>query len=144
MSQMKHFAVYNGQNQNANTDVQDQALHEQYLTPYEGGFVDADAAATMFSSPLFRATSTHLPTNPSSLTQASPFGTLAPPTWNLNESHFACEQPLLENYVLRNLWHSQALIGSDYPATHSTFGILQGEDQEMPTPQGFFSDAAST
>src|SRR3954449_11376307 len=143
MSQMKHFAVYNGQNQNANTDVQDQALHEEYLPPYEGGFVDADAAATMCSYQLLRDTSTHLPANTSSLTQASPFGTLAPPTWNLNESHFACEQPLLENYVLRNLWHSQALIGSDYPATHSTSAILQGEDQEMPTQQGFFSDTTT-
>jgi beta-glucosidase len=30
-------------------------------------------------------------------------------------------------------------VGSDYPATHSTSGILQGEDQEMPTQTGFFS-----
>src|SRR3954453_4156827 len=143
MSQMKHFAVYNGQNQNLNTDIADQPLHENYLLPYEGGFVDADAAATMCSYQLLRDTSTHLPTNVSSLSQPSPFGNIAPPTWNLNESHFACDQPLLENYVLRNLWHSQALIGSDYPATHSTSGILQGEDQEMPTQQGFFSDTTT-
>ena len=64
-----------------------------------------------------------------------------PATWALNESHFSCEQPLILNYVLRNLWHSQAFIGSDYPATHSTSGILQGEDQEMPTQTGFFSAA---
>ena len=49
MSEMKHFAVYNGQNQNLNTDISDQALHENYLTPYEGGFVDGRAAATMCS-----------------------------------------------------------------------------------------------
>ena len=41
MSQMKHFAVYNGQNQNTNTEISDQALHQVYLTPYESGFVDA-------------------------------------------------------------------------------------------------------
>jgi beta-glucosidase len=41
MSEMKHFAVYNGQNQNINTDIGDQALHENYLLPYEGGFVTA-------------------------------------------------------------------------------------------------------
>ena len=40
MSQMKHFAVYNGQNQNTNTEISDQALHEIYLTPYEAGFVN--------------------------------------------------------------------------------------------------------
>ena len=44
MSEMKHFVVYNGQNQNANTDVQDQALHELWLTPYEDGFVNGRAA----------------------------------------------------------------------------------------------------
>ncbi len=140
MSQMKHFAVYNGQNQNINTDIGDQGLHENYLTPYEYGFVDAKAAATMCSYQLFRDTSTHLPANVSSITQSSPFAAgLIPPTWNLGESHYACENPLILNYVLRGLWHSQALVGSDYPATHSTSGILQGEDQEMPTRNGFFS-----
>ena len=141
MSQMKHFAVYNGQNQNANTDVQDQALHENYLTPYEGGFVKGQAAGGMCSYQIFRDTSTHLPGPVSSLTQPSPFRTgLVPPTWPLNESHFACEQPLLLNYILRGLWHSQAMIGSDYPSTHSTSAILQGEDQEMPPLNGFFSE----
>ena len=145
MSQMKHFAVYNGQNQNINTDIGDQGLHENYLTPYEYGFVDAKAAATMCSYQLFRDTSTHLPANVSSITQSSPFAAgLIPPTWNLGESHFACENPLILNYVLRGLWHSQALVGSDYPATHSTSGILQGEDQEMPTRNGFFSRTPAT
>jgi beta-glucosidase len=140
MSEMKHFAVYNGQNQNLNTDIQDQPLHELYLTPYEGGFVDAKAAATMCSYQLLRDTSAHLPAPRSSLTQPSPFGSTAPPTWPLNESHFACEQPMLLNYVLRDLWNSKAFVGSDYPATHSTSGILQGEDQEMPSTNGYFSD----
>ena len=34
--------------------VQDQALHDQYLTPYEGGFIDGQAAATMCSYQLLR------------------------------------------------------------------------------------------
>ena len=48
--------------------------------------------------------------------------------------------------MLRDLWGSKALVGSDYPATHSTSGIVQGEDQEMPTQTGYFSanDALST
>ena len=141
MSQMKHFAVYNGQNQNANTDVQDQALHQNYLTPYEGGFVEGRAAAGMCSYQMFRDTSTHLPGPVSSLTQPSPFQTgPVPPTWPLSESHFACEQPLLLNYILRGMWHSKAMIGSDYPAIHSTSAILQGADQEMPPLNGFFSE----
>ena len=141
MSQMKHFVVYNGQNQNLNTDIQDQGLHELYLTPYEGGFIDGRAAATMCSYQIWRDTSTSLPGAVSSLTQPSPFAAAGqnPLTWPLNESHFSCEQPLSLNYVLRGMWGSKALVGSDYPATHSTSGIMQGEDQEMPTQNGFFS-----
>ena len=100
MSEMKHFVVYNGQNQNANTDIQDQGLHELYLTPYEGGFVDGRAAATMCSYQVWRDTST----NPcretiSSLSSTSPLSPFAKPgenpqTWPLNESHFSCEHPL--------------------------------------------------
>ena len=122
MSEMKHYAVYNGQNQNANTDVQDQALHELWLTPYEYGFVNARAAATMCSYQIFRDTSTYLPATVSSLTQPSPFSTGAEPaTWPLNESHFSCEQPLLLNYVLRNLWGSKAFVGTDYGAAKSAY-----------------------
>jgi beta-glucosidase len=143
MSQMKHFVVYNGQNQNINTDIQDQGLHELYLTPYEGGFVNGRAAATMCSYQLWRDTSTNLPGPVPALTQPSPFGTSAVMTWPLNESHFSCEQPLSLDYVLRGMWGSKALVGSDYPATHSTSGMVQGEDQEMPTQTGFFSANAT-
>src|SRR4051812_40541598 len=140
MSQMKHFAVYNGQAQNVNTDIGDQGLHENYLTPYEYGFVDAKAAATMCSYQLFRDTSAHLPANVSSVTQSSPFAAgLVPPTRGLGGSDYPGGNPLILNYVLRDLWKSKAFVGSDYPATHSTSAILQGEDQEMPTQAGFFS-----
>ena len=143
MSEMKHFVVYNGQNQNLNTDITDQGLHELYLTPYEGGFVNGRAAATMCSYQIWRDTSTSLPGPVSSLSPAEPVRHAGqnPQTWPLNESHFSCEQPLSLNYVLRDLWGSKAMVGSDYPATHSTSGIVQGEDQEMPTQTGFFSDS---
>jgi beta-glucosidase len=144
MSEMKHFVVYNGQNQNANTDIQDQGLHELYLTPYEGGFVEGRAAATMCSYQLWRDTSTHLPSTVSALSSTAPLSPYVkagqdPQTWPLNESHFSCEQPLSLDWILRDTWGTQALIGSDYPATHSTSALLQGEDQEMPTSNGFFS-----
>src|SRR3954454_4552596 len=144
MSQMKHFVVYNGQNQNANTDIGDQGLHELYLTPYEGGFVNGRAAATMCSYQVWKDTSTYLPDTVSSLSTTSPMSPYAKPgenpqTWPLDESHFSCEHPLALTYVLHDMWGSQAFVGSDYPATHSTSGMLQGEDQEMPTANGFFS-----
>src|SRR5580765_700857 len=144
MSEMKHFVVYNGQNQNANTDIQDQSLHELYLTPYEGGFISGRAAATMCSYQVWRDTSTNpLLADPIAALASgpSPFANPgeSPQTWPLNESHFSCEHPLALNYVLRGMWSSAAFVGSDYPATHSTSGIFQGEDQEMPTQNGYFN-----
>ena len=58
MSEMKHFLMYNGENQNTNSDIQDQAAHELYFTPYEHGFVDGRAAATMCSYQIWRDVST--------------------------------------------------------------------------------------
>ena len=57
MSEMKHFAVYNGQNQSTNTEISDQALHQVYLAPYEAGFVNGRAAATMCSYQIWQDTS---------------------------------------------------------------------------------------
>ena len=149
MSQMKHFVVYNGQNQNANTDIGDQSLHELYLTPYEGGFVSGRAAATMCSYQIWRDTSTNpaLVDPISALASGpSPYANAGenPQTWPLDESHFSCEQPLSLNYVLRGMWASSAFVGSDYPATHSTSAITNGMDQEMPTQNGFLAGGNGT
>ena len=143
MSEMKHFVVYNGQSQNLNTDITDQGLHELYLTPYEGGFINGRAAATMCSYQIWQDTGADLPASVSALTQPSPFGNSSLMTWPLNESHFSCEQPLSLNYVLRDMWGSKAMVGTDYPAGHSTSGIAQGMDQEMPTQAGFFSSTTN-
>ena len=148
MSEMKHFAVYNGQSQSTNTEIGDQALHEVYLAPYEAGFVNGRAAATMCSYQIWQDTSDALPQTAPVLDPTAPLSPYASSsqtaslrTWPLNESHFSCEQPLTLSYALHDLWGSKALVGSDYPATHSTSGILQGEDQEEPTSNGFFSDS---
>jgi beta-glucosidase len=148
LSQMKHFAVYNGQNQSTNTQISDQALHQIYLTPYEAGFTQAGAAATMCSYQIWQDTSSTLPSTVSSLSSTAPVSPYAaagqnPQTWPLNESHYSCEQPLTLTYALRDLWGSVAMVGSDYPATHSTSAIFQGEDQEQPTANGYFSDSNS-
>jgi beta-glucosidase len=148
LSEMKHFAVYNGQNQSTNTEISDQALHQIYLTPYEAGFVNGRAAATMCSYQIWQDTSTTLPSSVSSLSATAPLSPYAtagqnPQTWPLDESHYSCEQPLTLTYALRDLWGSKAMVGSDYPATHSTSAILQGEDQEQPTTNGYFSDSNS-
>ncbi len=148
MSEMKHFLMYNGENQNANADVQDQAAHELYFTPYEHGFIDGRAAATMCSYQIWRDTSTNpLLAKPiPSLTSTSPFAVAgqSPLTWPLNESHFSCEQPASLSYVLRGMWGSAAMVGTDYPAQHSTSGIFQGLEQEMPTSNGFMDGGTGT
>jgi len=147
MSEMKHFAAYNGEDQNQTSQLQDQALHELYLTPYEAGFVGGQAAATMCSYQIWQDTATTLPPSEPSLASTYPTNPYAtgtsPNTWPLNEAHFSCEQPLTLTYALRDLWGSKALVGSDYPATHSTAAILQGEDQEQPTNNGYFSASNS-
>src|SRR5580765_3129949 len=148
MSEMKHFVVYNGQNQNANTDIGDQGLHELYLTPYEGGFVDGRAAATMCSYQIWRDTSTNpaLADPIATLTWPSPYANPGenPETWPLNQSHFSCEQPLSLTHVLRGMWGSAAMVGTDYPAQHSTSGIFEGMEQEMPTTNGFMNGGNGT
>ena len=37
------------------------------------------------------------------------------------------------------MWGSAAMVGTDYPAQHSTSGIFQGMEQEMPTTNGFMA-----
>ncbi len=138
MSQMKHFTVYNGQN--GITQYQDQWLHEIELAPYEGGYVAGMASSAMCSYQASQNTSTLLPDNVSSVWPKSPFSIGSDPhTWPLNEAHFACEQPMLLNYVLRQQWGSLAHVATDYGAIKSTSSILQGNDQEMPSKSFFGS-----
>ncbi len=140
MSQMKHFAAYNGEDDSTNAVVQDQAMHQVYLTPYEAGFVNGGAAATMCSYQLFQDTGGNLPASVSTLASTyptSPYGTSDLQTWPLDESHQACEQPLTLTYALRDLWGSKAMVATDFGAAYSTEGINQGEEQEMPESLGF-------
>jgi beta-glucosidase len=100
----------------------------------------------MCSYQIWQDTATTLPASVSTLSSTAPLSPYAavgqnPQTWPLNESHFSCEQPLTLTYALRDLWGSVAMVGSDYPATHSTSAIFQGEAQEQPTTAGYFSDS---
>ena len=132
MSQVKHFAVYFGAGGHF-TDVQDQALHEILLTPYELALKEGGASSVMCSYQKFRDRSPYLSKGVDTLTQPSPFAGFSTKTWPLNETHFACENPLLLTYALRNLWGSKAFVASDYGAVHSSHSFLQGDDHEDPT-----------
>jgi len=139
MSQVKHYAVYNGSD-GAFTDVQDQALHELLLTPYEVALKEGGASSIMCSYQKLRDASPYLIRRLESVTPPSPFPGTGVQTWPLNEVHFACENPLLLNFVLRDLWHSKVFVASDYGAVHSSSGFLQGDDREDPT-ETYFSSA---
>jgi len=138
MSQGKHFTVYNGSDGNF-TDVQDQALHEMLLPPYEVALKEGGASSIMCSYQKFRDASPYLNRDVDTLTQPSPFPGASTKTWRLNEVHFACENPLLVTYVLRNLWGSKVFVASDYGAVHSSHGFLQGDDHEDPSETYFSS-----
>ncbi|HEY5212566.1 MAG TPA: glycoside hydrolase family 3 C-terminal domain-containing protein [Acidobacteriaceae bacterium] len=132
MSQLKHYAVYYGADGNF-TDVQDQALHEVVLTPYEIALKEGGASSIMCSYQKFRDASPYLNKEVDTLTQPSPFAGKSTKTWRLNEIHFACENPLTLTYVLRDLWGSKVFVGSDYGGAHSSEGFLQGDDREDPS-----------
>ena len=138
MSQVKHYAVYYGAS-GTFTDVQDQALHEMLLTPYELALKEGGASSIMCSYQKVRDASPYLEKEVDALTQPSPFAGPSTKTWRLNEMHYACESPLLLTYVLRNQWGSKAFVASDYGAVHSSNGFLQGDDREDPTENYFGS-----
>ena len=138
MSQVKHYAVYYGAG-GSFTEVQDQALHEMLLTPYELALKEGGASSIMCSYQKFRDASPFLNKDVDVLTQPSPFPGALIRTWPLNEVHFACENPLLLTYVLRNQWGSKAFVASDYGGVHSSSGFLQGDDREDPTESYFGS-----
>ena len=136
MSQVKHYAVYFGAG-GSFTDVQDQALHEMLLPPYELALKDGGASSIMCSYQKFRDASPYLNKEVDTLSRASPFPGTSTRSWRLNEAHFACENPLLLTYVLRDLWASEAFVASDYGAVHSANGFIQGDDREDPSETYF-------
>ena len=142
MSQVKHFAAFTGANRYTLTQVGDQALHEMLLAPFEKSLTEAQAASTMCAYEDYQDTSTYLPGPRNALYPHSPYATGADKntkTWPIDERHWACDQPLALNYVLRWLWRSNAFVGSDYPAIHSTSAMTQGAAQEFFEPY-FFAD----
>lgn len=142
MSQVKHFAAFTGANRYTFTRVQDQAFQELLAAPFEDSITRAKAASLMCAYEEYQVAGGRLPGPQNALFEPSPYpGSAA--TWPLNEPHWSCEQPLALNYLLRGLWHSVAFVGSDYPATHSTDAITQGEAQEFPITT-FFGPADPT
>ncbi len=117
MSEVKHFAFYNGQAGAGfatpgppplPTIVDDQTAHELYLKDYEYPVTHAKPSSIMDSYRGFQI----VPLQPS-------------PAW-------ASDNPLTLTTILRGQWDFRGFVLSDYGATHSVHSLLSGQDQEYP------------
>jgi beta-glucosidase len=146
MSQLKHFGPYNGTDELRNVRVQDQAMHEVLLAPFERAVKRGGVASLMASYQIFQVDSGSAG-QPLRIPERAPSGAPGAEAgvgrWPLDERHFSSEHPWLLSYVLRELWGSPAFVGPDYGGQHSTSAILQGLDMEpgsdflgVKTPQG--------
>jgi len=126
MSQVKHFGPYGGTNEEKNVTVQDQAMHENVLAPFEAAVKDGAVAALMASYQIFRLDAVE-----GAGRAGLPLRSMGSPlAWPLDESHYSSENPWLLSYVLRDLWGAKAFVGPDYGAIHSSSSIVQGLDME--------------
>jgi beta-glucosidase len=117
MSEVKHFAFYNGQAGAGfatpgppplPTIVDDQTAHELYLKDYEYPVTQAKPSSIMDSYQGFQI----VPLQSS-------------PAW-------ASDNPLTLTTILRGQWDFRGFVLSDYGATHSVHAFLSGQDQEYP------------
>jgi beta-glucosidase len=117
MSEVKHFAIYNGQAgagfgtagpPSLPTTVDDQTAHELYLKAYEYPVTQGKPSSMMASYQGFQI----VPVEPS-------------PAW-------ASDNPLTLTTILRGQWKFTGFVLSDYGATHSAHALLSGLDQEFP------------
>ncbi|HWW98618.1 MAG TPA: glycoside hydrolase family 3 C-terminal domain-containing protein [Edaphobacter sp.] len=70
---------------------------------------------------------------------ADPSGVMC--SYNLVESHYACENDYLLNQVLKRDFKFKGWVLSDWGATHSTVqSALNGLDQDMPGDDNYFSE----
>ena len=107
LAQVKHFAFYNGQDQDTPSIVDERAAYELYLKAYEAALTDAGASSVMCSYAKYQIAGL----------QQSPA--------------YACENDFGLTTVLRDQWRFRGWIGSDYGASHATSDILGGLDQEF-------------
>jgi beta-glucosidase len=122
MDEVKHFAIYNGQNAgpavaggSLPSVVDDQTARELYLTPFETAVKQGRPSSLMCSYASFQITPGE------------------------GQADYACQNALLLNTILRAQWDFQGFVLSDYGATHSTRSLIDGLDQQYPDASPGFS-----
>jgi beta-glucosidase len=133
MSQIKHFAMYNGQDLFNYTEVQDQAAHQLYLEPYEYGTSGGGALPHAGQASSMMCSYQRFEIVPAPRVGGGVPGELSPPT-----GAQACDNQL-KNYAAHQEWRWQGFFASDYDfAMDSTIQAIEsGTDQEMPTSVWF-------
>jgi beta-glucosidase len=118
MSEVKHFAFYNGQNgagfgtagpPSLPTIVDDQTAHELYLKAYEYPITQAAPSSIMCSYQGF---------------EVEPL---------MTEGEWASDCSLTLTTILRGQWKFPGFVLSDYGAVHSVDALLAGLDMEYAT-----------
>lgn len=109
LSQVKHFAFYNGQNQNIASVVNDQAAHQLYLQPYEAAVKDGKVSSLMCSYAKYQIANI----------ESTP--------------DYACENSGGLQDILKAQWDFVGFVTSDYGGSHATSDLLKGMDQEFAT-----------
>ncbi|HVQ17585.1 MAG TPA: glycoside hydrolase family 3 C-terminal domain-containing protein [Actinomycetes bacterium] len=107
LAQIKHFAFYNGQDQDTPSLVQERAAHELYLKAYEATIRDAAPSSVMCSYAKYQVVPV----------QTTP--------------DYACENTFGLHDVLRDAFNFKGWVGSDYGGSHATSDLLAGLDQEF-------------
>ena len=135
MAQVKHFAFYNGENMDEDSQVQDQAGHELYLQPYEYGTSGSGVLPSPGEAASMMCSYARYELDSAPNVAGSPPSDLMPPSGALS-----CDNDL-KNDIAHQLWKWPGFFASDYFfAMDSTVQAMNsGTDQEMPT-QDFFGD----
>jgi beta-glucosidase len=133
MAQVKHFAFYNGQFMDADSQVQDQAAHELYLQPYEYGSSGSGVLPNAGQAASMMCSYARYEIDAAPGVSGSPPSDETPPSGALS-----CDNPV-KNDVAHQLWKWQGFFASDYFfAMDSTVQSMNsGTDQEMPTNDFF-------
>jgi beta-glucosidase len=107
LAQLKHYAFYNGQNQDTPSLIDERAAQELYLKAYEAPLTDAEASSVMCSYAKYQVTGV----------QQTPA--------------YACENSFGLQDVLRKQFGFTGWVTSDYGGSHATSDLLGGMDQEF-------------
>jgi beta-glucosidase len=107
LAQIKHFAFYNGQDQDTPSIIDERAAHELYLKPYEATLRGATPSSAMCSYAKYQVSGV----------QSAPA--------------YACVNTFGLQDLLRQQYGFKGWVGSDYGGSHATSDLTLGLDQEF-------------